>query len=200
MLISVEGCIGVGKTTVAKGLAAFRGSNLLVEDFESNPFLKAFYEDPAGTATETELSFLLLHFHQLKINAKKIKQTEVLSDFHLGKDLIYADLNLHEDPVRNVFDDLYRICESEVASPDLMICLSSSDDLIVQRIKARNREFEQEIDTGYYVRVNSEYHAFFPRYKGRKLEIPMDEWDFVKEPLLFERLSNLIDKELSGLG
>ena len=66
MLIVVEGCVGAGKSTVAKGLAAFRRSALLLEDFESNPFLRAFYDDPIGNATETEFAFLLLHFHQLK--------------------------------------------------------------------------------------------------------------------------------------
>jgi deoxyadenosine/deoxycytidine kinase len=63
MLISVDGCVGVGKTTVATGLASLRGSRLLLEDFESNPFLRAFYEDPVGSAIETEFAFLLLHFH-----------------------------------------------------------------------------------------------------------------------------------------
>src|SRR5438445_3820261 len=62
MLIAVEGCVGVGKTTVAKGLATLRGSKLLLEDFESNPFLRAFYKDPIGNAIETEFAFLLLHF------------------------------------------------------------------------------------------------------------------------------------------
>jgi deoxyadenosine/deoxycytidine kinase len=52
MLIAIEGCVGVGKSTVARGLAAFRSSALLLENFESNPFLKAFYKDPVGTATE----------------------------------------------------------------------------------------------------------------------------------------------------
>src|SRR5690348_6351944 len=66
MLIAIEGCVGAGKTTVAKGLASRRGSKLLLEDFQSNPFLRAFYEDPIGNAIETEFAFLLLHFHQLK--------------------------------------------------------------------------------------------------------------------------------------
>jgi deoxyadenosine/deoxycytidine kinase len=199
MLIAIEGCIGAGKTTVAKGLATFRGSGLLLEDFATNPFLEAFYEHPSETAIETEFSFLLLHFHQLKMNANKILHAEVLSDFHLGKDLLYADLNLFEVPVRKVFGDLYSICERGVVSPDLIICLWATDDLIVQRIKSRNREFEQEIDTGYYANVNSEYRAFFSRYGGRKLDISMDEWDFVKDPELFARLSELVDIELSRI-
>ena len=77
MLIVVEGCVGAGKSTVAKGLAAFRESTLLLEDFESNPFLRDFYDDPVGNATETEFAFLLLHFHQLKSQAGTALRSEV---------------------------------------------------------------------------------------------------------------------------
>jgi hypothetical protein len=71
MLIAVEGCVGSGKSTVARGLASLRGSTLLLEDFESNPFLRDFYADPAANALETEISFLLLHYHQLKSRANR---------------------------------------------------------------------------------------------------------------------------------
>jgi deoxyadenosine/deoxycytidine kinase len=99
MLIVVEGCVGAGKSTVAKGLAAFRRSALLLEDFESNPFLRAFYDDPIGNATETEFAFLLLHFHQLKSKAVIASNSEVVADFHLGKDLLYAP-NAHPRCIR----------------------------------------------------------------------------------------------------
>ena len=53
MLIVIEGCFGAGKSTVAKGLSASRSSKLQLEDFETNLFLRAFYEDPVENATET---------------------------------------------------------------------------------------------------------------------------------------------------
>ena len=58
VLIVFEGCVGVGKTTLARGLAKQRGSVLLLEDFESNPFLKPFYADPTRYALEAELFFV----------------------------------------------------------------------------------------------------------------------------------------------
>jgi deoxyguanosine kinase len=93
MLIVVEGCIGAGKSTVAKGLAAHRKSEALFEAFDSNPFLPAFYDDPAANAIETEFTFLLLHFHQLKKNGETILKSEVITDFNIEKDLLYANLN-----------------------------------------------------------------------------------------------------------
>jgi deoxyguanosine kinase len=94
VLIVIEGCVGAGKSTVVEGLAANRGSKALLENFEANPFLRAFYKDPIKHATETEFAFLLPHFHQLKNHAAASTESEVIAGCHLGKDLIYAELKL----------------------------------------------------------------------------------------------------------
>jgi deoxyadenosine/deoxycytidine kinase len=197
MLIAIEGCLGVGKSTVAIGLASFRGSRTLLEDFESNPFLRAFYQDPGGTAMETEFAFLLLHFHQLKTNAQSIGQGEIVSDFHLGKDLIYADLNLPDRRARQTFGDLYALCLEKASVPDLLVFLSCTDDLLIKRIRERDRDFEQQVDADYYASINSAYEEFYSRYEGRKISIAMDDWDFVKAPELYSTLSELVDRELA---
>jgi deoxyadenosine/deoxycytidine kinase len=62
MLIAIEGCVGAGKTTIARGLADLRETRPLLEDFSAVPFLTAFYADPVGCALETEFSFLLQHY------------------------------------------------------------------------------------------------------------------------------------------
>lgn len=196
MLIVVEGCVGAGKTTVAKGLAACRKSKLLLEDFESNPFLRAFYDDPILNATETEFAFLLLHFHQLKSQAGAASGSEVVADFHLGKDLLYADLNLKDSRLNRLFTELYDVCLEKTPRPALMIFLSATTDLLVRRIQARKRDFELEIDPAYYGLVNAAYEEYFTRYPGRKLRIPRDDWNFVKDPQLYERLASLVDGEL----
>jgi deoxyadenosine/deoxycytidine kinase len=197
MLIVIEGCIGAGKTTVARGLAACRESKLLLEDFKANPFLRAFYEDPIENATETELAFLLVHFHQLKNQVGASLKSEVIADFHLGKDLLYADLNLKDMNAKRIFDGLYQFCLEKIPSPALMVFLSASTDLLVRRIRERKRDFELEIDPKYYGLLNAAYEEFYKQYSDKKLLVPMDEWDFVKEPALYERLAALLDGELN---
>lgn len=193
----VEGCIGAGKTTVARGLAEYRKSQLILENFESNPFLGAFYKDPTGTALETEFAFLLLHYHQLKGQADAISSQEFIADFHLGKDLLYADLNLRDSRAHRLFGDLYEICVAKTPDLNLLVFLSASTDTILDRIRLRRRDFELEIDPQYYDELNKAYEKFFTAYSGRKLRVAMDEWDFVKEPALFERVSLLVDHELN---
>ena len=196
MLIVVEGCVGAGKSTVAKSLAACRGSKTLLEEFEQNPFLSAFYEDPVANATETEFAFLLLHFHQLKQHAGDVENGEIVSDFHLGKDLLYANTNLTDSKTLRIFKELHDDLVAQVAIPAIMICLSATTDLLIERIRQRNRTFELKIDPGYYGDINAAYEDFFRAYKGRKVRISMDEWDFVQTPGLGEKLSLLVDAEL----
>jgi deoxyguanosine kinase len=194
MLVVVEGCVGAGKSTVAKGLAAYRKSKVLLEAFEDNPFLPAFYEDPIGNALETEFAFLLLHFHQLKSHKGLAANHELISDFHLAKDLVYADLNLMDARLKHTFRELYDLLNQQVPPPSVMICLSAPTELIVRRIRARKRDFELKIDLSYYSNINAAYERFFECYKGRKVRIRMEEWDFVERPELYAKLSSLVDE------
>jgi len=196
MFIAIEGCFGAGKSTVAKGLALHRNSKLLLENFESNPFLRAFYENPTENALETEFSFLLLHFHQLKSQIGGFSNSEVISDFHLGKDLLYADLNLKDVRAKRLFSELYELCLERASDPGLIIYLSATTDLLVERIRSRKRDFESQIDFAYCATVNAAYEEFFKLYAGRKLRVEMDEWDFVKDETLYKRLASLIDAAL----
>jgi deoxyguanosine kinase len=196
MFIAIEGCIGAGKTTVAQGLANHRNSSFLLERFEENPFLKSFYDDPIQNALETEFAFLLLHFHQLKALSSAPKNSETIADFHLGKDLIYADLNLKDNRALRLFRALYDLCSESTPHPDLLLFLSISTELLIRRIQTRMREFELKIDLGYYAVVNHAYEQFFEKYNGPKLRLPMDEWDFVHDVGLYRKLDTLIAAEL----
>jgi deoxyguanosine kinase len=196
MFIALEGCVGVGKSTVASGLALYRKGTLLLEQFEKNPFLPAFYEDPAAYATETEFMFLLLHFHQLKSQIHNVQKHELISDFHFGKDLLYAELNFDDVKTLRMFKNLYDFLNAKLPHPDLLVGLSATTDMIIERIKRRDRQIEVKIDPAYYARVNSIYQNFLESYPGRKLIIAMDEWDFVAKPALYAKLSAMIDAEL----
>jgi deoxyguanosine kinase len=124
--------------------------------------------------------------------------SEVVSDFHLWKDLIYADLNLADPRIVRLFRDLYSILGEQTPLPSLLVFLSASTDLIVERIERRRRDFELRIDPGYFAKVNCAYEGAFAQYSGRKLSVPMDRWDFVSNPNLFEELSLLAESRTGG--
>jgi deoxyguanosine kinase len=91
---------------------------------------------------------------------------------------------------------LYEFFSESTPRPALIIFLSATTDLLVERIRGRRRDFELGIDPGYYAEVNAAYEEAFKRYPGKKLRMPMDEWDFVKDPTLYKTLTSLVDGEL----
>lgn len=149
------------------------------------------------TQLRPEFAFLLLHFHQLK-GQVQASRSEFIADFHLGKDLLYAELNLKDSQTRALFSEMHGLFLERSPLPSLVIFLSASTDLLVERIRTRKRDFELGIDAGYYHAVNVAYEEYFSRYCGKKLRIPMDEWDFVQNPSLYERLAALVDGELNS--
>ena len=62
--VAIEGPIGVGKTSLANLLAEKLAARKVLEDFEDNPFLADFYEEPEHFAFQTQLFFLLQRYQQ----------------------------------------------------------------------------------------------------------------------------------------
>jgi deoxyadenosine/deoxycytidine kinase len=62
--IAIEGVIGAGKTTFAQKLGDLIGAQVVVEQFDVNPFLKDFYKDPERYAFQTQIFFLLNRYKQ----------------------------------------------------------------------------------------------------------------------------------------
>ncbi len=93
-------------------------------------------------------------------------------------------MNLTDPRAKRLFAELYELCLEKTPRPGLMVFLSATTDLLVERIRERRRAFELEMDAGYYAAVNAAYEEAFKQYSGKKLLVPMDNWDFVKDPAL----------------
>ena len=63
--IAIEGTIGVGKSSLAEILGVRLEAKLILEEFEGNPFLADFYNNPDRFAFQTQLFFLLSRYRQL---------------------------------------------------------------------------------------------------------------------------------------
>jgi deoxyadenosine/deoxycytidine kinase len=197
LFVAVEGCVGSGKTTVAKRLTDYRKSTLLLEKFEKNPFLRRFYEEPDQHVIETELAFVLIHYHQLKtISAQRTKQ-EVISDFFFGKDRLFADLNIANVSERQVFDTVFNFLSEKVVSPRILIHLTCSDSLLLKRIRMRKQVSEVKIDPEYFCKLNLLYDEFIRGLDIPTITVDMDKHDFVTDTSNIEWLSRQLDQEIS---
>lgn len=193
--IAVEGLIGAGKTTLAKRLAAEWGGRLVLEEFDDNPFLPRFYEDPQRYGFSVELSFLAQRYHQLKrITEQDLFTTCTVADYSLGKSLVFANVTLQADEYA-LFRDLYTIMYADLPRPELIVYLHLDMDRVQDRIRSRGRSYEQSIPFDYLARLQERYLDHLQkRHEERVLVVDLQEHDLMNEPLVYENLL----KHLSG--
>ena len=153
ILLAIEGCIGSGKSTTARLIATKLKWPLLHEKATSHPFIGDFYMDPSRYAPETELVFALIHYHQLR---KVDRRTNLVTDFSLGKDLIFARMNLKRGDL-SLFEYLYSRLARRVRKPTLTIFLDVSVEELMERIRKRGRPYEQTIPADYIHRLRKFY-------------------------------------------
>lgn len=147
--IEICGNIASGKTTLC-GHLTYKRFTSIFENFQDNPFLQKFYDDPLQFSFETEITFLLLHYNAIKIN-----QNNRLSayDFSLFQDIAYADVNLEGNRHR-LFIELINELHNEVSFPSKVIHLICPEEELIKRIKARKRDVEKTITIDYLKEIN----------------------------------------------
>lgn len=178
--IVVEGPLGVGKTSLALLLAERINGKTILEDTEGNPFLANFYKDPKRYAFQTQLFFMLRRFQkQEEINQIDLFKRVVVSDFLFDKDRIFARLNL-VDREFSVYEQIFHFLKVRVLRPDLVIFLQARTDVLKQRIKKRNLDYEKSINLKYLDQINQAFNEFFFHYTETPLlVINASEIDFV---------------------
>ena len=156
--VEICGNIASGKTTLTQQAFPKRCSPIF-ENFQSNPFYEAFYFDPVAYSFETELTFLLQHYHSIKVASKNDR---LLCDFSLLQDLAYADVNLSGNR-HHIFTDLIHEIQLEIGHPNTIIFITCPENILLERIKSRNREAETSITIDY---LNALAEALSSRVKS----------------------------------
>lgn len=187
--IAVEGVIGAGKTSLSRKLADRLDAKLILEEFEDNPFLKNFYEDPTRFAFYTQMYFLLKRYKQLQeLGQETLFHEYTVADYIFEKDRIFAYMNLNDEDLK-IYEMLANHIQKNIVNPDLIIYLQSTPERLFANIKHRDREEEREITLEYIEKLNEAYNYFFFRYKAAKvLIVNSTEIDFINSSEDFENL------------
>jgi deoxyadenosine/deoxycytidine kinase len=188
--ISIEGPIGVGKSSVAQLLAERLDATTVLEEWGQNPFLKPFYDGKAGAAFQVEVFYLLSRYRQQQeLLQRNLFQLQTISDYVFEKCRLFAYLNL-EDSELAIFEKLYSLLSENVARPDLVVYLQAPTEVLLKRIKMRGRGEEVNLSEEYLAEVNRAYnHYFFHYTQTPLLVVNTTDVDFVKRP---EDLDDLI--------
>jgi len=198
--IVIEGPLGIGKTSLARLLAERIGAQLLLEDVEENPFLLDFYQDPRKNGFQAQMFFLLRRYNlSVEMSQMGLFHQTTVSDFLFEKDQIFAGVNLDEKEFW-LYEQLFQILKKRVATPDLIIFLQAKTEVLMQRIKKRNRKYERNVSFKYLESINKAFNEFFFHYtECPLLVVNASEIDFVHIPEDFEDLVTRISTMKSGV-
>jgi deoxyadenosine/deoxycytidine kinase len=164
--IAVEGPIGVGKTSLARRLAASFGSELVLEQGEDNPFLERFYRNPRAAAFQTQLYFLFQRARQLQdLRQHDLFETVRVADYLLDKDRLFARLTLDGEEYA-LYQQVYARLSIDAPTPDLVVYLQAPVDVLLERITRRGIEYERSIERRYLERLVEAYARFFLEFEA----------------------------------
>jgi deoxyguanosine kinase len=201
MYIAIEGVIGVGKTTLARLLQPAFDADLLLEVFEENTFLSAFYADRARYAFQTQIFFLLSRYHQQRRGVPSLLESgrALLADYTFAKDALFARINLQGDELE-MYQRVHEALAEKIPAPDLVVYLRADTDVLMQRIALRDRSYERNMERGYIAELNLAYDDFFsgPYDHTPVLTIETNALDFVRHPDHLKLIENRI-REALGL-
>ncbi len=184
MYITIEGPIGVGKSSLTKLLSQHLDYQTLFEIVEENPFLERFYEDQDKYAFQTEMFFLTNRYTQLRhIDQDFLQQGKsIVSDYDLHKNIIFARQTLKGVDLA-LFETLFKEVNTTLPTSNLTIFLTASVETLQSRIAMRGRKFEEHIEDSYLSSLISAYNEYIiEEQKVRPDNILVfdgDKFDFV---------------------
>ncbi len=195
MRIEICGGIGAGKTTLAN-LIKKRDIFPVIENFKSNPFWEPFYSNPNKYQFETELTFLLQHYHAVKAIQN---ESYLVCDFSLYQDLAYAKMGLDGHKLK-IFELVFNEVLHELGQPDLLVYLTCLSDTLKERIERRGRSEEKSISCAFLDSLNKHiYHDVHHFDSNRILYLNSESYDFANDPVVQNEITNLIIDKISVL-
>ncbi|MEO2062771.1 MAG: 2-amino-4-hydroxy-6-hydroxymethyldihydropteridine diphosphokinase [Christiangramia sp.] len=193
--IAVEGNIGAGKTSFSTMVSEDFNAKLILERFKDNPFLPKFYENQERYAFPLEMSFLADRYQQLSDDLAQydLFKDFVISDYDVFKSLIFAKITLHEDEYL-LYHKLFHLMYKELVKPELYIYLYQNTERLLENIKKRGRDYEQNIQPEYLININKSYLNFIKSQRNMKVQvIDISGLDFVNRRADYLWLLDQID-------
>lgn len=197
--LAVEGPLRVGKSTLARLLAERFGAQHIAEP-ENNPFLDGFYRGEQGTGFAAQMWFLRARQEQMRsvLTGAAAAGERVVADYAFEKDKLFAYVNLG-DAELELYNRYYQEARAEAPSPELVVYLQATPEVLKQRLKRKGVAEEQDISDAYIEQIAAAYDHFFFHYTASNLlVVDTSEIDFVRNPSDLEMLMLRLEEPVQG--
>jgi deoxyadenosine/deoxycytidine kinase len=173
-LISIVGSSGVGKTTLVRALSATGRFITGLEDHTNRPFQLLFKQDPRY-ALANQLDYLLYRAEQeraLRASPKiGLLDGGLDLDYH-GFTRLFHRRGLLTDPELDLCRRFYEHTRTLLPTPELVIALSASEEIIGQRLAHRNRiNIVSEKDSDLFNLFMDEWLSTIPSSRLLRLDV-----------------------------
>ena len=198
--LAFAGNIGSGKTTFTKILSNRQNWEPFYESVSDNPYLNDFYKDMDRWSFNLQIYFLHKRFRMHQIMSKVDRG--VIQDRTIYEDIEIFAKNLYNigKMTRRDWENYYGLFSTMLPllkKPDLIIYLKASTDVLLSRIRKRNRNFEKSIDPEYLHILNISYDRWVAKEKQYPvLIIETDNFNIFEDK---EELNNIENKILNKI-
>ena len=194
-LITIEGNIGAGKTTLSTLLAKQLDARLVLEEFSDNPFLPKFYADPERYGFPLELFFMAERFKQLNaLLAPDMFHQVTVSDYLFIKCLLFAKVTLAEQEYQ-LYKRLFDIIHQQLVFPDILIYLQAPVAKLQSNIHKRNRSYEQQIPDDYLTSIQQSYLSYIQQRSGITLMVDASNANFLEDPRHLQVIMKALEED-----
>jgi len=173
--IGIAGNIGVGKTTFTSFIAKEFNLMDIYESVSDNPYLSDFYGDMPRWSFNLQIYFLHHRFASVNSMVENLK-SGVVQDRTIYEDVEIFSKNLYKIGCMDkrdweTYKELFKNMTQFIKKPDLIVYLKADLDVLLQRIKKRDREYETSIDVDYLRQLNDLYDEWIDGINWTKVLI-----------------------------
>lgn len=161
--IVVAGTIAAGKTTLTTALASRLGLPPVVERPDANPFLERFYADRPRWALASQLWFVIDSARQhseIHRSGGAVQDHSIYENVHVFGAALAAHEVLADDEWQLLQATGQPLIET-LPPPAVVVLVEAPVETLLERIGARGRRYEAEIDHAYLAELNHTRRTYF---------------------------------------
>ncbi len=191
----IEGNIGAGKTTLASRISERYECQLVLEQFDDNPFLPLFYKDKDRYALMVELFFMAERHTQMQplLSQPTLFSKPVLADYIFLKTWLFARRTLLRRHERDLFRKLFDQLNQQIPLPQKLLFIHRPVPVLLQQIRHRGRDYEANISHEYLSIIQRTYWDYFREEKRYPIiMVDLGDADFETDETVFNELLDVI--------